>query len=132
MRYYEIVILFDPDHSEQLPATVERYQELITKAGGMIHRYEDWGRRQLAYPIDKFQKAHYILFNLEISMDTLAELENQFRYNDKVIRTLVMRTKQAINQPSPIAKPKEERPDRRNSAGQVAEEGHSKPVEAFS
>lgn len=115
MRHYEIVVMFDPDHSEQVPAMIERLTGIIKAAEGEIHRLEDWGRRQLAYPIDKFHKAHYVLFNVELTSKTLEELETQFRYNDKVIRSLVIRTKRATTQASPIAKPKEERQDRREA-----------------
>lgn len=118
MRHYEIVVMFDPDHSEQVPAMIERLTGIIKAAEGEIHRLEDWGRRQLAYPIDKLHKAHYILFNVEISSKTLEELETQFRYNDKVIRSLIIRTKQAVTQASSIAKPREERYERRESTHQ--------------
>ncbi len=115
MRHYEIVVMFDPDHSEQVPVMIERYSEIIKAAEGKVHRLEDWGRRQLAYPIEKLHKAHYVLFNVELTSKTLEELEDQFRYNDKVIRSLVIRTKRAITQASPIAKPKDERQERRES-----------------
>jgi small subunit ribosomal protein S6 len=115
VRHYEIVVMFDPDHSEQVPVMIERYSEIIKAAEGKVHRLEDWGRRQLAYPIEKLHKAHYVLFNVELTSKTLEELEDQFRYNDKVIRSLVIRTKRAITQASPIAKPKDERQERRES-----------------
>jgi small subunit ribosomal protein S6 len=118
VRHYEIVVMFDPDHSEQVPAMIERLTGIIKAAEGELHRLEDWGRRQLAYPIDKLHKAHYILFNVEISSKTLEELETQFRYNDKVIRSLIIRTKQAVMQASSIAKPREERYERRESTHQ--------------
>ena len=104
MRHYEIVFLVHPDQSEQVPAMVERYSALITEAGGTIHRHEDWGRRQLAYPINKIHKAHYVLLNIECNGETLAELENTFRFNDAVIRHLALRRDEAITEPSPLAK----------------------------
>ena len=91
MRHYEIVFMVHPDQSEQVPGMVERYSETITSNGGTINRVEDWGRRQLAYPINKLHKAHYVLFNIETDGETLAELEELFRYNDAIIRSLVMR-----------------------------------------
>lgn len=118
MRHYEIVVMFDPDYSEQVPAMIERLTGIIKAAEGQVHRLEDWGRRQLAYPIEKLHKAHYLLFNVELTSKTLDELETQFRYNDKVIRSLVIRTKRAVTQASSIAKPKEERYERRESLHQ--------------
>jgi len=87
MRHYEIVFLVHPDQSEQVPAMIERYRSLITENSGNIHRLEDWGRRQLAYPINKIHKAHYVLMNIEVNAETLAELESIFRFNDAIIRT---------------------------------------------
>lgn len=107
MRHYEIVFLVHPDQSEQVPAMIERYSNMIKADGGVVHRLEDWGRRQLAYPINKVLKAHYVLMNIECNDKTLAELENTFRFNDAIIRNLVIRTKQAIKEPSPLAKSKE-------------------------
>ena len=104
MRHYEVVFLVHPDQSEQVPAMVERYSALIKEAGGAIHRLEDWGRRQLAYPINKIHKAHYILMNIECDGETLAELENTFRFNDAVIRHLSMRREEAVTAASPLAK----------------------------
>ncbi|MGA2655522.1 MAG: 30S ribosomal protein S6 [Gammaproteobacteria bacterium] len=108
MRHYEIVFLVHPDQSEQVPAMVERYRNMIEGAQGKIHRFEDWGRRQLAYPINKVHKAHYVLMNIECNEDTLAELENAFRFNDAVIRKLVLQRKEAIDTPSSLSKSKEE------------------------
>lgn len=108
MRHYEIVFLVHPDQSEQVPAMVDRYRSMIEGAKGKIHRFEDWGRRQLAYPINKVHKAHYVLMNIECNEDTLAELENAFRYNDAVIRKLVLQRKEAITAPSSLSKSKEE------------------------
>ena len=107
MRHYEVVFLVHPDQSEQVPAMVERYSAIVTDGGGTIHRQEDWGRRQLAYPINKIHKAHYVLMNIECDGDTLAELENTFRFNDAVIRHLVVRRHRAIPEASPLAKPNE-------------------------
>ena len=95
MRHYEIVFIVHPDQSEQVPAMVERYQSLITSQNGKVHRLEDWGRRQLAYPIQKLVKAHYVCFNVECSQSTLDELEHSFRYNDAVLRHLVIKTQAA-------------------------------------
>ncbi len=107
MRHYEIVFLVHPDQSEQVPAMVERYRSTIENGGGAIHRLEDWGRRQLAYPINKIHKAHYVLMNIECGAEALAELESAFRFNDAVLRNLVIRRKQAITEASPLAKEEE-------------------------
>ena len=107
MRHYEVVFLVHPDQSEQVPAMVERYSAVITDGKGTIHRLEDWGRRQLAYPINKIHKAHYVMLNIECDGETLAELENTFRFNDAVIRHLVIRREKAITEPSPLAKSNE-------------------------
>ncbi|MCB5161942.1 30S ribosomal protein S6 [Marinomonas algarum] len=112
MRHYEIVFLVHPDQSEQVPAMVERYTNLITEDGGQVHRLEDWGRRQLAYPINKIHKAHYVLMNIECSDSVLSELNDTFRYNDAIIRNLVIRRKDAVTDVSPI-KASEGREDRR-------------------
>nr|VFK47553.1 MAG: small subunit ribosomal protein S6 [Candidatus Kentron sp. TC] len=108
MRHYEIVFLVHPDQSEQIPTMIDRYHAMITEQGGAIHRMEDWGRRQLAYPIDKVHKAHYVLMNVECTPQTLAELTNTFRFNDAIIRNLVTSRKGAVTEPSPLAKSKEE------------------------
>jgi len=108
MRHYEIVFLVHPDQSEQVASMVSRYRSLIEGAKGIIHRFEDWGRRQLAYPINKVYKAHYVLMNIECDEPTLAELENLFRYNDAVLRNMIIRCKKAITEPSLIIKPREE------------------------
>jgi small subunit ribosomal protein S6 len=102
MRHYEIVFLVHPDQSEQVSGMVERYSSLITNGGGTIHRLEDWGRRHLAYPINKIHKAHYILMNIECSGEVLDELSHNFRFNDAIIRDLVVRRKEAITEESPI------------------------------
>ena len=104
MRHYEIVFLVHPDQSDQVPAMIERYRTTIESHGGALHRLEDWGRRQLAYPINKVHKAHYVLMNIEIDQETLSELETAFRFNDAVIRNLVIQRKEAVTTPSPLAK----------------------------
>ena len=112
MRHYEIVFLVHPDQSEQVPAMIERYKSAIEADGGQIHRLEDWGRRHLAYPINKIHKAHYVLLNVECTGEALEELESNFRYNDAVIRNMVVRMKAAVTGDSPI-KAAESREDRR-------------------
>ncbi|MGL5303012.1 MAG: 30S ribosomal protein S6 [Aeromonas sp.] len=114
MRHYEIVFMVHPDQSEQVPGMIERYSSAITTSGGAIHRMEDWGRRQLAYPIDKLHKAHYVLMNVEAEQAVIDELETNFRFNDAVIRNMIMRTKHAVTEVSPMAKAKEERFVRRD------------------
>jgi small subunit ribosomal protein S6 len=109
MRHYEIVFLVHPDQSEQVPAMIERYRGTIEGNGGQIHRLEDWGRRQLAYPINKVHKAHYVLMNIECDGATLGELESAFRFNDAVLRNLVLSRKCAVTEPSPLAKGQEDR-----------------------
>src|ERR687896_740461 len=104
MRHYEIVFLVHPDQSEQVRAMVDRYRTMIESGGGVIHRLEDWGRRQLAYPINKVHKAHYVLMNIECSAQILNELTNAFRFNDAVIRNLVIKRDEAITEPSLLAK----------------------------
>jgi small subunit ribosomal protein S6 len=104
MRHYEIVFLVHPDQSEQVPAMIERYRSTIESGGGKIHRLEDWGRRQLAYPINKAHKAHYVLKNVEVGMATLDELTSAFRFNDAVIRNLVIQRDEAVTEASPLAK----------------------------
>ena len=104
MRHYEIVLIIHPDQSEQVPAMLTRYKGLVTGKSGKIHRVEDWGRRQLAYPIDKIAKAHYICLNIEVDRATLEELEHGFKFNDAVIRHLIVTTKKAETAPSPMMK----------------------------
>jgi small subunit ribosomal protein S6 len=104
MRHYEIVFIVHPDQSEQVPAMIERYKMLVTSKGGAIHRLEDWGRRQLAYPIQKMHKAHYVLMNIEVDSATLAELENSFKFNDAVLRHLTVKLSKAVIAPSPMMK----------------------------
>ena len=104
MRHYEIVFIVHPDQSEQVPAMIDRYKSIITAQGGQIHRLEDWGRRQLAYPIQKLHKAHYVLMNIECGGDVLAELEHGFKFNDAVLRHLIIKMKKAVTTPSPMMK----------------------------
>jgi small subunit ribosomal protein S6 len=106
-NHYEIVFLVHPNQSDQVPTMVERYQQLIVNRGGQIHRYEDWGRRPLAYPIQKVQKAHYILMNIECDATSLKELVDLFRFNDAVLRHLVVRREKADTAPSPMLRPAE-------------------------
>ena len=113
MRHYEIVVLVHPDQSEQVPAMLERYKGIVTAGGGTVHRVEDWGRRQLAYPIAKVHKAHYILMNIEIDQKTLAELNGSFRFSDAVLRHLVVNMDEAVIEPSPMARGEDEDADRR-------------------
>jgi len=108
MRHYEIVFLVHPDQSEQVPAMLERYKTMITTGGGQVHRVEDWGRRQLAYPLQKIHKAHYVLLNVECDAKTLNELAGAFRFSDAVLRHLVIGMEQAVTEPSPMAKGEEE------------------------
>ncbi|MBA6329094.1 30S ribosomal protein S6 [Colwellia sp. MB02u-6] len=113
MRHYEIVFMVHPDQSEQVPAMIQRYSDIVTNAEGKIHRLEDWGRRQLAYPINKLHKAHYVLINIEAPQAAIDELETSFRYNDVVIRNMIMRTKDAVTEASAMAVAKEDRRDER-------------------
>ena len=108
MRHYEIVFLVHPDQSEQVSAMIERYKSMIETAGGKIHRLEDWGRRQLAYPINKIYKAHYVMMNVECGLEVRDELESAFRFNDAVIRNLIMKCDVAFTEMSPLAKQKAE------------------------
>ena len=109
MRHYELVLLVHPDQSDQVVGMVERYIKLVQDNNGTIHRLEDWGRRQLAYPVNKIHKAHYVLFNIETDGETLAELEELFRYNDAIIRSLVMRRDEAVTEESQLAKNADEK-----------------------
>lgn len=114
MRHYEIVFLVHPDQSEQVPGMIERYSAAVTKDGGSVHRLEDWGRRALAYPINKLHKAHYVLMNVEASKEAIDELTTNFRYNDAVIRDLVMRRNGAITDESEIMKSEKEQRERKS------------------
>ena len=104
MRHYEIVFIVHPDQSEQVPAMIERYKTLATARNGVIHRLEDWGRRQMAYPIQKVHKAHYVLMNIECDGESLAELEHAFKFNDAVLRHLTVKMRKAVVTPSPMMK----------------------------
>jgi len=108
MRHYEIVVMVHPDQSDQVPAMIERYKGMVEAGNGTVHRLEDWGRRQLAYPIAKAHKAHYVLMNVEIGPETLDEFENAFRFNDAVIRRLVIKTDKPVTAQSPLFKVPEE------------------------
>ncbi len=109
MRHYEIVFIVHPDQSEQVPAMIERYKALVTGHGGAIHRLEDWGRRQMAYPVQKVHKAHYVLMNIEADGATLAEIENAFKFNDAVLRHLTVKMSKAVTTPSPMMKEEKSR-----------------------
>jgi small subunit ribosomal protein S6 len=113
MRHYEVVFMVHPDQSEQVPGMIERYSQLITKEGGSIHRLEDWGRRQLAYPINKIHKAHYVLMNIEANEAVMDELDSSFRYNDAVLRNMVIRMDDAVTEESLIMKGEKESRERR-------------------
>ncbi len=118
MRHYEVVFLVHPDQSDQVVGMVERYIKLVQDNNGIIHRLEDWGRRQLAYPINKVHKAHYVLLNIECNGDTLAELEELFKYNDAIIRSLIIRRDEAITEESKLAKSAEEKRTRKSNRRQ--------------
>ena len=124
MRHYEIVFLVHPDQSEQVPAMVDRYKALVESNGGTIHRLEDWGRRQLAYPINKIHKAHYVLMNIECDQNVRDEIETAFRFNDAVIRNLILKRDEAITDMSILAKSKDEADaaDKRAAAAAAAAE----------
>jgi small subunit ribosomal protein S6 len=109
MRHYEIVFIVHPDQSEQVPAMIERYRATIASGNGKVHRIEDWGRRQLAYPIQKIFKAHYVLMNIEVGNETLAELEHAFKFNDAVLRHLIVSMREAVTGPSPMMKEEKSR-----------------------
>lgn len=126
MRHYEIVFLVHPDQSEQVPAMVERYTSAIKADGGAVHRLEDWGRRQLAYSINKIHKAHYILMNVECGESVLDELTTTFRYNDAILRHLVIRTDEAITEESPIMKAEKESRERKARAERRQEEASAR------
>src|SRR5688500_6149387 len=123
MRHYEIVFIVHPDQSEQVPAMVERYKGLIAARNGTVHRLEDWGRRQLAYPLAKVHKAHYVLMNIECDNETLAELEHSFKFSDAVLRHLTVKMPKAWVNPSPMMK--EEK-----SKSMMGERGGDRPAEA--
>ena len=122
MRHYEVVFIVHPDQSEQVPAMIERYQTLVTGNNGVVHRLEDWGRRQLAYPIQKLVKAHYLCMNIECNQETLDELEHSFRYNDAVLRNLVIKASKAHSEASIMMKSVEREEARKATAEPSAEQ----------
>ena len=122
MRHYEIVFIVHPDQSEQVPAMVERYRGVIAQRNGVVHRLEDWGRRQLAYSIQKLHKAHYVLMNIECDGETLGELEHSFKFSDAVLRHLIVRMPKAVTAPSPMMKEEKSR--------SLMDKGELKPAEA--
>ena len=128
MRHYEIVFIVHPDQSEQVPGMVERYRTMVTGRKGLIHRLEDWGRRQLAYPIQKVHKAHYVLMNIECGQETLNELEHAFKFNDAVLRHLIVVMTEAVTGPSPMMK--EEKSRSMNPAGAGAAAPTATPAAA--
>ena len=136
MRHYEIVFLVHPDQSEQVAGMVERYSASVTAGNGTVHRLEDWGRRQLAYPINKIHKAHYVLMNIECGQDVLDELNATFRYNDAVLRSMVIRRDEAVTAESPIMKQEnaekadKEARERRNAAKAKADEAKADEAKA--
>ncbi len=125
MRHYEVVFLVHPDQSEQVPAMIDRYRSIIESAKGVIHRLEDWGRRQLAYPINKVHKAHYVLLNIECTLETLRELESAFKFSDAVLRSLIIKRKVAVTGASPLIKENQEGARAGGSEGGDAVEGEA-------
>jgi small subunit ribosomal protein S6 len=130
MRHYEIVFIVHPDQSEQVPGMVERYRSTVLAKGGAIHRLEDWGRRQMAYPIQKMHKAHYVLMNIECNNETLEELEHAFKFNDAVLRHLTVRMSEAMTTPSPMMKEEKSRSLTHAPAGTAAPAAAAAPAEA--
>jgi len=128
MRHYEIVFIVHPDQSEQVPAMIERYRNSVTARNGQVHRLEDWGRRQMAYPIQKMHKAHYVLMNIECDQETLAELEHAFKFNDAVLRHLIVKMERAWTTPSPMMKEEKAKSVLGASSSRDAES--AKPAEA--
>lgn len=127
MRHYEIVLLIHPDQSDQVSAMVQRYTGIVKNSGGQVHRLEDWGRRQLSYPINKLLKAHYILMNIECGKEAMVELSDNFRFNDAVLRQLTIKVDRAITEMSPLAKAKEAQgqENRREYSRETEVEGRS-------
>ncbi|HHO59615.1 MAG TPA: 30S ribosomal protein S6 [Thiotrichales bacterium] len=130
MRHYEIVFLVHPDQSEQVPAMIDRYKAMVESNGGKVHRLEDWGRRQLAYSINKIHKAHYVLMNVECDENVRDEIETAFRFNDAVIRNLILKRDEAITAQSPLAKAKEEADARPAPAKTETSEAAAKDTKA--
>jgi small subunit ribosomal protein S6 len=132
MRHYEIVFIVHPDQSEQVPAMIERYKGNITTRGGSVHRLEDWGRRQMAYPIQKVHKAHYVLMNIECDQETLEELEHGFKFNDAVLRHLTIKRDDAVTTASPMMKEEKSRDMLDSAKAEVAkvEEAAEQPASA--
>jgi small subunit ribosomal protein S6 len=128
MRHYEIVFLVHPDQSEQVPAMIDRYRKMIESGEGAIHRLEDWGRRQLAYPIQKLAKAHYVLMNVECTSEVLEEIETAFRFNDAVLRNLIIRRNEAITEQSILMKTKDEKQTRDGDSRPRREPQPSEPA----
>ncbi len=127
MRHYEVVFMVHPDQSEQVTSMIERYRSIIESKEGVIHRLEDWGRRQMAYPIQKLHKAHYVLMNIECGSEALEELENAFRFNDAVLRNMVLKCKAAVTEASPLVKQQD---DREESSSRPAAAEQSAPEAA--
>jgi small subunit ribosomal protein S6 len=130
MRHYEVVILVHPDQSEQVTGMIDRYRSMIESNGGKIHRLEDWGRRQLAYPINKIYKAHYVMMNIECDQSVRDELESAFRFNDAVIRNLIMKRDEAITEMSPLAKEKAEEAEKESKSRARAEQAEADVAES--
>jgi small subunit ribosomal protein S6 len=130
MRHYEIVFIVHPDQSEQVPAMIDRYRAMATANGGRIHRLEDWGRRQMAYPIAKVHKAHYVLMNIECDAAALAELEHAFKFNDAVLRHLVVAMREAVVTPSPMMKEEKSRSLSPNAPAQAPAQAAAAPAAA--
>jgi small subunit ribosomal protein S6 len=126
MRHYEIVFIVHPDQSEQVPQMVERYKGVISQRNGIVHRLEDWGRRQLSYPLQKMHKAHYVLMNIECDNETLAELEHSFKFSDAVLRHLIVKMTKAVTAPSPMMKEEKSK----SLLERVERGGEGKPAEA--
>lgn len=128
MRHYEIVFIVHPDQSEQVPGMVERYTQMITGRGGKIHRHEDWGRRQMTFPIQKMHKAHYVLLNIECDNETLMEMEHAFKFNDAVLRHLTVSMSEAVTSPSPMMREERARVPSDDRNGAPGASGSSAPV----
>ena len=130
MRHYEIVFLVHPDQSDQVPAMIKKYSGIVTASDGKIHREEDWGRRQLAYPINKIHKAHYILLNIECNLEVIEEISSNFKFNDAVIRNMILQRKTAITEKSSILKDEEEDNNKNNEVAKKPEVVVEKEVRA--